>query len=987
MQSVDNIITKAGLNQSTEDAIKADTNFGFLDREGDVNRGFHPRLIANAGPITMKAAIQHELARCTTFKFSVAFITTSAIAELKNDLVELAKGRKGTIYTSTYLDFNEPAAFEELMALENLEVRVLKNKDAFHSKGYIFEQEGATTAIIGSSNLTRGALLENSEWNMQFSALPGGDIVDQLNNAIDHLHRESEPLTQEWIDHYAKTRRPRPNPAADDGASEEVVPEGKLVPNKMQNDTLDELKKLELAGESKALIVSATGTGKTILSAFATQQFNPERMLFIAHREQILDKATEEYQRVLEDATSDTCGKFVGSRRELDQKYTFATIQSLTNRNTLESIDPNHFDLIIIDEVHRAGAQSYRKILEHFNAKFTLGMTATPERTDGFNVFSLFDHNIAQNIRLQQALEEKMLVPFTYQAVTDYVDSDGNTVTESSDLARLVSPERVEHLVDCLRIYGLSRDVHGLMFCSSTAEADELSTLLNEKEVYGRKLRTKVLTGTDSMSSRVNIVKELESGQLDYILTVDIFNEGIDIPCVNQIVMMRPTQSPIIFTQQLGRGLRKLKGKTHLRVIDFVGNYQNNYNIALSLFEDKNLDKDGLRQELATARRSRTIFGLSSVNVDEISYQRILKSLNHTKLDSMVNLCRIYRQLEAALGRQPMRLDFATSEKLNPTIIATHPAGLNNFWEFQKHIGKVDSGPTEKQAHYLNLLDNEFLNGKRPQELVLLRELLKHQRVSVADLDIALSKFCSPAPAGTLTSVAVNCLAQIFSLDWFTAPEQKKYGHVKLADFNQSAGSDGYFSVNEDFYQEYQNSAEFKRHVDDVIDAGLHTNRHDYNCATALVVGRKYTRKDACRLLNWRKNEYGGIFGYKLDRDTNTCPIFVTYHKDSQISSTTQYEDAFESRETLRWFTRSGKTLRSKLEREIAAGQHELPIFVKKDDFEGRSFFYVGTGTPRDAVETTMAGTKSVVEMRLDLANPLDDVTLDLIQTPTKVES
>ncbi|UBI07783.1 DUF3427 domain-containing protein [Corynebacterium falsenii] len=171
------------------------------------------------------------------------------------------------------------------------------------------------------------------------------------------------------------------------------------------------------------------------------------------------------------------------------------------------------------------------------------------------------------------------------------------------------------------------------------------------------------------------------------------------------------------------------------------------------------------------------------------------------------------------------------------------------------------------------------------------------------------------------------------------------------------------------------------------MDAGLHTNRHDYNCATALVVGRKYTRKDACRLLNWRKNEYGGIFGYKLDRDTNTCPIFVTYHKDSQISSTTQYEDAFESRETLRWFTRSGKTLRSKLEREIAAGQHELPIFVKKDDFEGRSFFYVGTGTPRDAVETTMAGTKSVVEMRLDLANPLDDVTLDLIQTPTKVES
>lgn len=230
----------------------------------------------------------------------------------------------------------------------------------------------------------------------------------------------------------------------------------------------------------------------------------------------------------------------------------------------------------MIDEVHRAGATGYQNIIKHFSPQKLLGLTATPERTDGFNIFELFDHNVPFEIRLQEALESKMLAPFNYYGVTDYTDDRGQSTTDTSDLSKLVEPERVRHLLKMIRQYGHKGEVRGLMFCSSKQEAHEMSNLLNQESVNGRILRTKALTGDSSMDNREQTIGLLEVGDIDYILTVDIFNEGIDIPSVNQVVMLRNTQSSIIFTQQLGRGLRKHAGKDHLRVIDFIGNYSNN---------------------------------------------------------------------------------------------------------------------------------------------------------------------------------------------------------------------------------------------------------------------------------------------------------------------------------------------------------------------------------------------------------------------------
>ena len=952
--------------------IGRDIAFGFLDQTLASDKVFHPALIMNSDDNTMLAAIRHELRRSHSFQFFVAFIATSALAHLKQDLLDY-KG-EGTIYTSTYLDFNEPGMFEELLGLPNISIRVLKNEaDAFHSKGYIFEQEAGTTAIIGSSNLTAGALIDNKEWNLRFSALPGGDIVDQLSSEIDSLFRKSEPLTHEWIERYEQNRHPKItiNDLLEDPTP---TPAGPIAPNAMQQEALEKIKEVQDHGEHRALVISATGTGKTILAALAARQANPNRMLFIVHREQILDKAMQEFQRVLEKPAR-LFGKLAGSTKQLDRKYVFATVQSLSRRSTLQSIDPEDFDLVIVDEVHRAGPAKgqYETVLEYLKPAFMLGLTATPERMDGRDIYKLFDYNVPYEIRLQQALENKMLAPFNYYGVHDFIDAEGKKDFDPSKLAQLVADERVTHIIRMLEIYGYKRGVKGLMFCSSIAEAQQLSKLFNKASVNGRPLHTLVLTGEDDPTTREDAVEQLEAGQLDYILTIDIFNEGIDIPSVNQVVMLRPTKSSIIFTQQLGRGLRTAPGKSHLRVIDFIGNYQNDYLIPIALFGDKSLSKDSVRRRMIEALKHGTIAGLSSVSFDQISQERIFRSLFKANLANMWDLKKMYKELEDRLDRQPMRIDFATTDDLvHPVIIATSPNGVNNYAEFLGQVFPHELPLTPIQNKYVTLLDNEFLNGERPHELLVLRHLLAHESMTVSELREELDAWAGDLQDLVADELTVNSLKRILNLEWFTQNERTKYGNQPFASFNEEEQR---FVADENLKREYEESEAFRAHVDDVIKTGLYLNRAEYHCAGRLLREKCYSRKDVCRLMNWDTNKSATIYGYKVDDARRTCPIFVTYHKNEDITETTKYEDAFDDPATLHWFTKASRTLKKgSQEANIAAGLYTLHIFVKKDDAEGQDFYYLGTAKAHDAVETTMptkSGPKSVVSMRLDLEKPV----------------
>ncbi|MGO3042443.1 DUF3427 domain-containing protein, partial [Ancrocorticia populi] len=957
---------------SVPDSLGIDTTFGFIDKSVQNEMLYNPVLISNEQENTMLRAIRNELRRSERFDFSVAFVGTGAIALLKQALLDF--DGPGRIITGSYLGFNSPDVFRELLGLENVEVLVYPEElGAFHAKGYVFSQPDSITAIVGSSNLTRGALLENKEWNLRFSALPDGDVTEQLAQEIKAQARQALPLTEHWIKDYEARYARRPNlQRFVEGArpdSLEVGSQGAIMPNLMQDEALEQIEYLRKQGEQRAVVISATGTGKTILAALHVRASGPGRLLFVAHREQILDKAMSEFHLVIGGPKSDY-GKFAGTKHELDRKYVFATVQSVTRSENLQLIPEDLFDYVIIDEVHRAGAESYQKLINYLHPQFLLGMTATPERTDDYDILGLFDHNVAYEIRLQQALESRMLVPFNYYGVTDYVDSRGTTVDDASSLARLIEPERVAYLVEMMETYGYRSNVRGLIFCSHVEEAKKLSVLLNRQVVNGRLLRTVALSGCDSNEYREEIVSQLELGELDYILTVDIFNEGIDIPCLNQIVMMRQTKSSIIFTQQLGRGLRKFEGKDHLRVLDFIGNYENNYLIPIALTGDSSLNKDVVRKKLIEANASGTIAGVSSINFDQIARQRVLDSLANTRLDSLSEIKRVFRDLEKRLGKPPRLMDFARFDAADPVVIATRQVQGNklkrNYWTFLEYMGAVSESPGVKQCHVLNFLSAELMNGKRPQELLLLKELVAGNSLSLAEFQIYLRTHGLLDDRETLASVA-----RVLSLRFFKEKQRAAYGNIDLVSL-----VDGRYVLDPDVSQLLEDDSEFKEQVLDVIETGLYRSKHRYDGSQRLTVGERYSRKDVCRLLAWEKNEESTVYGYKVDRMSGTCPIFVTYHKDADVTASTNYEDEFIDPGTMRWFTRSRRTLQSNEVKAIVDREVPLHLFAKKDDAEGTDFYYLGEAVPREPVQEQMPSDDgdllNVVTMKLDLERPLD---------------
>ena len=453
---------------------------GFIDKSQSNSGSFKPELLINnvKKNINVLNTLQEELETSEDFIFSVAFVTESGLATMKSLFLDLKeKGVTGRILTSTYLYFNQPKVFKELMKLTNVEVRLTQLK-GFHSKGYIFRHKTHYSLIVGSSNLTAHALKVNYEWNVKLTSHENGDIVHHFKHQFEDVWADADLLTEKWIENYEVEYLKN----ADLRLAEQVIEmpanynlnaieeSVKIVPNAMQKAALLQIQAVRDEGKDKGLVISATGTGKTYLSAFDVRSFAPKRMLFIVHREQILNKAKEDFQRIL-GGINEEFGLYVGASKQLDKKYLFASIQTLSKQENLNQFDPKDFDYILIDEVHKAGATSYQRVINYFKPQFLMGMTATPERTDDFNIYSLFDYNIAYEIRLQEALEEDMLCPFHYFGVTD-LELDGELIDDTAVFTKLVTEERVTHIIEKINYYGFSgNEVKGLIFCSRKAEA------------------------------------------------------------------------------------------------------------------------------------------------------------------------------------------------------------------------------------------------------------------------------------------------------------------------------------------------------------------------------------------------------------------------------------------------------------------------------------------------------------------------------------
>jgi hypothetical protein len=532
----------------------------------------------------------------------------------------------------------------------------------------------------------------------------------------------------------------------------------------------------------------------------------------------------------------------------------------------------------------------------------------------------------------------------------------------------------VTHIVKALETYGQAGIAPcGLIFCSRKDEAHALSDELNHRTLRGVPLRTVALTGSDSIERREQVVEQLESGELDYVLTVDIFNEGVDIPPVNQVIMLRQTQSSIVFVQQLGRGLRKVPGKEYIVVIDFIGNYANNFLIPIALFGDDSLNKESIRKNLIAAEEVGVLAGLSSVRFDKISQERVLRSIAMTKLDSLHNLKAAIESIGRRVGRIPSLSDFLRFESVDPLVLATKSG---NYPELLAKLGLQELGITPEESLALSIVSREMLTAKRPHELVLLRLLLERRILDRADIAAVL------AMHGLLaTELAVSSAIRSLTLEFNTASEKNSFRAPGPAETT----ANGRLKLAPAFALAYESSAGFRQNLDDVIEVGLSLIAARYDVSHSFTPGKQYSRKDASRLLNWATNMYSTIYGYRVDAPTQTCPIFVTLHKSDEVSASTAYEDDLLDSRTMLWYSKSKRTLASPDVQPIVSNEVELHVFAKKDDAEGTDFYYLGQAQSADSEQTTMPGTDggdlSVVRMHLRFDEPISASLFDYFHT------
>ena len=575
----------------------------FIDHSISSSLAYKPQFISNSHADGRKvlSSIEDELSSCDEFCISVAFITMSGITPLLQTLKELERRNvPGKILTTDYLTFSEPKALERLAKLHNIELKMYiteNGREGFHTKGYVFRKGEMYRIIVGSSNVTQSALTVNREWNTRLVLTNEGEYTHEIIREFDELWNSEKALEyQDFIGRYTQqyTRNTiiQKQKELVKAANVPSLEAYTLQPNSMQIAFITNLKELYNSGEDKALLISATGTGKTYASAFAMRELGFRRVLFLVHRTQIAQQAQRSFNRVFSDTIS--TGLLTGKYREYDADYIFATVQTVSKNDILQKYNQDTFDAIVIDEAHHSAAASYQMIMQYFKPKFWLGMTATPDRRaenkDDSSIYELFNHQIAYEIRLQKAMEEDLLCPFHYFGITDLelIADEGNSAEEKLEHFRyLTSDERVDHVMKQAEYYGHSGDrVKGLIFCSRKKEAEVLSVKFNENG-----WRTLMLSGENSEAERADAIERLAGCEceaaLDYIISVDIFSEGVDVPEINQVIMLRPTQSPVVFVQQLGRGLRKAKDKEYVVVLDFIGNYNNNFMIPIALSGDR----------------------------------------------------------------------------------------------------------------------------------------------------------------------------------------------------------------------------------------------------------------------------------------------------------------------------------------------------------------------------------------------------------------
>lgn len=978
------------------DELRLGFETAYIDGSVASNSFYSPQFVSNNYKDGKKvlSSIEDELLRCDKFQISVAFITLGGITPLLQTLKELEKKNiPGEILTTNYLSFSEPKALEKLNRLSNITLKMYDVQEAgegFHTKGYIFKTDEVYRIIIGSSNITSAALTRNQEWNTKLVSTEQGEMAKEIVAEFNRLWNSEYALEfnefyENYKEQYKIIKHQRDISRKDQVVSIEKY---RLKPNSMQVGFITNLKKILGAGEDRALLISATGTGKTYASAFAMRELGFKRVLFLVHRGQLARQTKKSYEKVF--AKSISMGLVGAGYHEYDADYVFATVQTLNRDEHLLQYDKDAFDCIVLDEAHHVTADTYQKIMKHFLPKLWLGMTATPDKRDdnvaGRNVYELFNYQIAYEIRLQQAMEENLLCPFHYFGITDLsiVGDD----KDNRDFSMLTSDERVKHIIQQANYYGYSGEkVKGLIFCSSIKETQELSYKFNNivNPDTGEYFRTIALNGDANEQERQDAFERLAMNEseanvhkqpLDYIFSVEILNEGVDIVEVNQVIMLRPTQSPIVFIQQLGRGLRKADGKEYVVILDFIGNYNNNFMIPIALSGDRTYNKDNIRRYIMEG--GRIIPGASTVHFDEISKKRIFASVDNANFSDIKLIKENYTNLKNKLGRIPALKDFDDYGEMDVIRIFDNNS-LGSYYKFLvKYEKDYKIRLSQEEEKIVEFISKKLANGKRIQELQLLKRTLLYAN--------GLSK------CGLFTGLSQDLLTYGKSI---SKEQQENIINVMTNEFPAGSGKKTYSQCvfiekeGNDYkptktFLEMLSNRDFYNVIKELVDFGISRYERDYKQSydvTDFVLYQKYTYEDVCRLLNWEQNEVPlNIGGYKYDKKTKTFPVFINYDKSDDISDTTKYEDHFVpgSRDRLIAISKSGRSLQSEdvqnfLKAKERGIRVELFVRKNKDDKISKEFYYLGHMTASgNTKEFTMPNTqKTAVEIEWILDVPV----------------
>lgn len=656
----------------------------------------------------------------TEISITTAFIRFTGVRLIQDALVDaIERGSNVRILTGDYLGITDPKALRYLMLLQEMgaEVKVFESegKQSFHMKAYLFsysandDNEGC--AFIGSSNISQSALENGLEWNLKIDKAEDEvrfqQIMDEYN--LLYIDTRCKPLTHQWIDDYIRRVPNQTSQSLTEAGADEI--DTLPIPNEIQVEALDALNETREHGYRRGLVVMATGLGKTWLAAFDCQQINAKRVLFVAHREEILNQAEETYVRIQPDLK---VGRYNGKLRELNVDMLFASIQTLGKTQHLEQFANDHFDYVVVDEFHHAAARTYQRLLSHFNPRFLLGLTATPERTDQNDILALCDDNLVYSKDLFDGIEVNLLCPFYYFGVADTVNyqeiSWRNGKFDENELVnQLATQARARHN---LKHWQKHQQTRTLAFCVSIKHADFMADYFIRHGVKA------VSVHSNSVTPRNEALMRLNNGEIQIIFSVDLFNEGIDLPVIDTILMLRPTESKIIFLQQMGRGLRISQGKEKLVVLDFIGNHISFFRKPEALFHVGVTNKarkdfiDQLKSDaLALPPGCFVNYDLQSID--------FMQQLISTKVDQQLTL---YHALSESYGRRPTLAEFYTAGGAVDTVRKEHGQWLELVND-ENDLKYEEQQCLEKFGGFYKELETTSLN--KSFKLVLLEALVE----------------------------------------------------------------------------------------------------------------------------------------------------------------------------------------------------------------------------------------------------------------------